>query len=1522
LNFEYYLDQAVVLDLQSNSKQQVGSFFWLRFAGTQGSLQQGVEDVVGSQFCDTIWGNSRNNRLSGAAYTNSKPSDTPVAKRSDIQWVLLDFDSQTNAQDDKDAKRDEYVYTEMDRENILLGLKRAYWGTDATGALRKGNDRWFNVQFTTNGSEIPETYRGTTENPKSDYATIRFNETPPNGYAGGLASEIDYGNTSLGGIAVVQIHGLLGGIAQPPVLSIDRGDIVGDFLNPNMDGALTFGERNPENNVANFVGLSIKVAAHELGHLLGLRHYDAFGPIGSGIHSPPGNGSFNPYFTGLSEAYETFQHLISSPASVGSDRQNDLQGLFFGEREAIKLAYAFSDPAVTRTIENSSAKGDQNSAQSVPWKTIAVPNTLLTGVHRDHNLYAQTLTVAGSISIDGEKDYYKINGKAGDLVTIEVGSFAMRRLSHPNGGSGLTPTGSSDQASFIDSTLRLYSADGKLVGYNDGNEAYNDDEFESTDSILLDVRLPSDGDYYIEVGAFLSDDIGNYELSAYRFAKENRVDGRNILKGRGGIDSFAGSTLDNFQLRIPSNALSNAAAKEGLAYAGNVSFIDDGGNSWRAEIDYRDGKPPVILTSINPSTGIPLSYNFLDDGAYTVVVTLTNDDGQVASRSFTIAVDNLEPTASIQSIANSIESTTAVVTMTGTDSAGDRGSLRYIISTDRNARDNASYESLKDTSSQSKSISLANSPSVDVYMRVIDKDGGFADYDRAISLITSLDGTLGDDTFVATYTGNGTAHAWSVSRNGTNVFSGSAGIGGLIIDGLGGTDILQVNGLSTGDVFQLDSNQIITNGALTRFANFKSLNIFGGSGNDELTVNANAEIGMNRSFDGEAGIDTIKGVRGDTTWNITGSGSGNIDSISNLSFQAIESVTGGIGNDQFVFGPSGQLAGRILGGSGNDTLNLAAKTNTHIVDLQSNTSTSTGGIGGIESFIGSSSATASDLLVGVNERTTWSVDALNAGSLSSVRTGLIAFSGFESLTGGTADDTFVFAHAGSLSGAVTGGTAIGAIDRIDLSAKTAALDFRLNASTSSVDGVIGTNYNGIEQIKGNSVAGSRVTRVNDVATTWSVNSSGQILEGGVIYSNVGTVVGNPGSLSDTLNGPAVPSTWTVDAVNGGTLDIGSARISFTGIENLTGNAAADAFVFANSGSISGVVTGGTGPGIIDRIDLSAKTAALEFRMNASTNSVDGAIGTNYTGIEEITGSSVAGTKLTRVSNAATSWAVTSSGRIVVGGVTYSDVSAIEGGQGADTITGPDLANSWTISGANRGVLALSQAAIAFTGVENLTGGSAADHFEIQPTGSISGAINGGTGAGLNSLSYAQWTLGVTVNLSIVTAGNARGISGLTSNFQLVIGGTGDDTLTGNASKSTILVGLEGRDTLVGGSQQDLILGGLNADTIRGNNGDDLLIAGTTAFDTDRAALLAIYAEWISNRTFAQRTANLWGNGSGTRANGNRFLNNAADNITDTVFADSDVDTLLGGSGQDWFFASLGSDTTDFLGTGPAPDRRN
>ena len=46
------------------------------------------------------------------------------------------------------------------------------------------------------------------------------------------------------------------------------------------------------------MALSAKIAAHELGHLVGLLHQDSFGPIGYGPHAPPGGGSYNPDYPG------------------------------------------------------------------------------------------------------------------------------------------------------------------------------------------------------------------------------------------------------------------------------------------------------------------------------------------------------------------------------------------------------------------------------------------------------------------------------------------------------------------------------------------------------------------------------------------------------------------------------------------------------------------------------------------------------------------------------------------------------------------------------------------------------------------------------------------------------------------------------------------------------------------------------------------------------------------------------------------------------------------------------------------------------------------------------------------------------------------------------------------------------------------------------------------------------------------------------------------------------------------------
>src|SRR5204863_4203025 len=79
---------------------------------------------------------------------------------------------------------------------------------------------------------------------------------------------------------------------------------------------------------------------------------------------------------------------------------------------------------------------------------------------------------------------------------------------------------------------------------------------------------------------------------------------------------------------------------------------------------------------------------------------------------------------------------------------------------------------------------------------------------------------------------------------------------------------------------------------------------------------------------------------------------------------------------------------------------------------------------------------------------------------------------------------------------------------------------------------------------------------------------------------------------------------------------------------------------------------------------------------------------------------------------------------------------------------------------------------------------------------------------------------------------------------LLFGGDGNDTLdAGGSTANNVLVGGAGNDTLLGGSGRDLLIGGAGADTLRAGGGGALLIGGTTDYDANVAALLAVMKEW-------------------------------------------------------------------------------
>jgi Ca2+-binding RTX toxin-like protein len=201
----------------------------------------------------------------------------------------------------------------------------------------------------------------------------------------------------------------------------------------------------------------------------------------------------------------------------------------------------------------------------------------------------------------------------------------------------------------------------------------------------------------------------------------------------------------------------------------------------------------------------------------------------------------------------------------------------------------------------------------------------------------------------------------------------------------------------------------------------------------------------------------------------------------------------------------------------------------------------------------------------------------------------------------------------------------------------------------------------------------------------------------------------------------------------------------------------------------------------------------------------------------------------------------------------------------------------------------------------VTGTAAADHIRFTPSG-------GGVQAQLDGLPNGRFAPTGRLIADGQGGNDTIQVGGGITLPAWLYGGDGNDTLQGGGGND-VLLGGAGNDELRGGGGRDLLIGGLGADKLRGKG--DLLIASTTAFDADLAALDAIMAEWTSSRDYATRVANLRGTGSGPRANGGYFLQASGPGVT--VFDDGAVDQLQGTSGRDWYFANLIGGVRDQVG---------
>jgi Ca2+-binding RTX toxin-like protein len=293
----------------------------------------------------------------------------------------------------------------------------------------------------------------------------------------------------------------------------------------------------------------------------------------------------------------------------------------------------------------------------------------------------------------------------------------------------------------------------------------------------------------------------------------------------------------------------------------------------------------------------------------------------------------------------------------------------------------------------------------------------------------------------------------------------------------------------------------------------------------------------------------------------------------------------------------------------------------------------------------------------------------------------------------------------------------------------------------------------------------------------------------------------------------------------------------------------------------------------------------------------------------------------------------------------SGADVIYGGDGADSLTGnagDDLLfgeagadrlyggtgfDTFSESGAGAFVLTNSQLTIAgvahsLNGVERavLQGGTGADSFNVGAwtgTGQIdgTGGVDKLLAAGdVNfTLTNTQLTRSTGGAFSLANIEEAELVGGYGNNtldasgfsgWLKLDGGSGNDVLK-SGSGPAMLLGGAGNDVLQGGAGRTVQIGGLGVDKLSGGDNDDLLIEGTTLYDANAAALLAILNEWASPASYATRVAHL----KGTLGGG---LNGANKLTSSTVRTDTSIDTLTGRGGVDWYFAKLANPYADVI----------
>ena len=160
---------------------------------------------------------------------------------------------------------------------------------------------------------------------------------------------------------------------------------------------------------------------------------------------------------------------------------------------------------------------------------------------------------------------------------------------------------------------------------------------DSVDAITYEWDFDYDG------LSFVPDVIVQQGTMAHAFADEG--DGNYTVALR--VKDDAAEVLRTYQVSVVNAAPlvvvgSDVELLEGSSFSRTGYFVDPGADVWSATVNYGDGTGELPL-AVNSDGTFTLNNLYVDDGTYTVTVTVTDDDGGSESAALHVMVANVHP---------------------------------------------------------------------------------------------------------------------------------------------------------------------------------------------------------------------------------------------------------------------------------------------------------------------------------------------------------------------------------------------------------------------------------------------------------------------------------------------------------------------------------------------------------------------------------------------------------------------------------------------------------------------------------------------------------------------------------------------------------------------------------------------------------------------------------------------------------------------------------------------------------------